>query len=172
MRLQRLTLDIGCGERKKGDIGIDLRKTGAVDVIADARMLPFKDESFDYVYSSHLIEHFSHREVKKVLLEWVRILKRKGTIEIRCPDLRARSLLFFLNPSWRNVMHIYGSQDYCGAEHKCGFSYSLLKNLLESCGIKSIKRIIKIKGYKGLPFIPDCLHVKGIKNNEIKKILQ
>lgn len=157
-----LKLDIGCGEGpKKGNIGVDLRKTGSVDIVADARMLPFKDESFEHVYSSHLIEHFSHQEVKQVLAEWVRVLKKQGVIEIRCPDLRARALLFFLNPSWQNVKNIYGGQDYVGNQHKCGFSYGLLKQVLEPCGIKNIKRVIK--GYKGVPFIPDCLHVKGVK---------
>ena len=102
-------LDIGCGERKKkGCIGLDLRKTSSVNVVADARMLPFRDEAFDYIYSSHLLEHFSHREVKNVLVEWVRVLKTGETIEIRCPDLRARAFLFFLNPSWQNVRNIYG----------------------------------------------------------------
>jgi len=156
-----MMLDIGCGESKKGDIGVDLRKTGSVDIVADARMLPFKDESFDHVYSSHLIEHLSHREVRNVLVEWVRVLKKGGIIEIRCPDLRARALPFFLNPSWQNVKNIYGEQDYIGNYHKCAFSFGLLKHLLESCGIRNVKRIIK--GYKGVPFIPDCLHVKGVK---------
>ncbi|MEM5854509.1 MAG: hypothetical protein QXG39_06020 [Candidatus Aenigmatarchaeota archaeon] len=45
---------------------------------------------------------------------------------------------------------------------KCGFSYGLLRDLLKSCGIRDIKRIIK--GYKGIPFIPDCLHIRGIKS--------
>ena len=73
----KLVLDIGCGEKKlKGAIGVDVRKTKDVDIIADARYLPFKDEVFDHVYSSHLIEHFSHREVKEVIKEWVRVLKR------------------------------------------------------------------------------------------------
>ncbi len=156
-----MMLDIGCGEDKKGDVGVDLRITGSVDIVSDARMLPFKDGSFDHVYSSHLIEHFSHREVRDVLVEWVRVLKRGGVIEIRCPDLRARALLFFLNPSWQNVRNIYGTQDYVFNQHRCGFSYGLLKQLLKSCGIKNVKRVIK--GYKGIPFIPDCLHVKGIK---------
>jgi predicted SAM-dependent methyltransferase len=124
-------------------------------------MLPFSDESSDYIFSSHVIEHFSHREVSRVLAEWVRVLKKGGTIEIRCPDLRARAFLFFLNPTLQNVKNIYGGQDYAGDYHKCGFSYGLLKRLLESCGIRDIKRMIK--GYKGVPFIPDCLHVKGVK---------
>lgn len=158
-----MMLELGCGEaQKKGDIAIDFRKTSSVDVVADARMLPFKDESFDHLYSSHLIEHFSHREVRNVLVEWIRVIKKNGILEIRCPDLRARAFIFVLNPNWKNVFNIYGEQDYIGNYHYCGFSFKLLKNLLESCGIRNVKRIIK--GYKGIPFIPDCLHIKGLKN--------
>jgi len=156
-----MMLDIGCGQNKKGDIGLDVRKTNSVDIVADARMLPFKDESFDHVYSSETIEHFSHLEVRSVVAEWVRILKKDGVIEIQCPDLRARAFLFFLSPTWQNVRNVYGGQDYAGNYHQCGFSFSLLKGLLESCGIRNVKRIIK--GYKGIPFIPDCLHVTGSK---------
>ena len=159
-----LGLDIGCGDNKRiGFLGVDIRRTKVVDVITDARKLPFRDGSFDYVYSSHLIEHFSHQEIKSVLAEWVRILKKGGILEIRCPDLRARAFLFFFNPSWQNVINIYGGQDYADNYHKCGFSYGLLKSLLKSCGITKVKRVIKIKGYKNLPFIPEDLHVKGIK---------
>ncbi len=157
-----MMLDIGCGLSKREDsIGIDLRKVGSVDILADAHSLPFKNETFDHVYSSHTIEHFSHKETGKILTEWTRVLKSGGIIEIRCPDLRIRALLFFLNPSWKNVEHIYGEQNYVGGEHRCGFSYGLLKKSLESIGIKHVKRIIT--GYKGIPFIPDCLHIKGVK---------
>lgn len=155
-------LNIGCGEsRKKEAIGLDIRKMSSVDILADARMLPFRNESFNHVYSSHVIEHFGHREVSDVLTEWVRVLRRNGIIEIRCPDLRARALLFFMNPSWKNVKNIYGAQDHVGNYHKCGFSLQLLKGLLEACGIRDVKRVIK--GYKGIPFVPDCLLVRGVK---------
>lgn len=160
--MKGLTLDIGCDESKReGAIGVDFRKTSSVDVVADAHWLPFINESFGHVYSSHLIEHFSHQDVKSVLTEWVRCLRKGGILEIRCPDLRVRALLFFLNPSWQNVRNIYGAQNHACNYHKCGFSYGLLKDLLESCGIKEVKRVIK--GYKGIPFLPDCLHVKGVK---------
>lgn len=157
-----IKLDIGCGEEEISNaIRVDIRKTDIVDVIADARFLPFKDATFDYVYSSHLIEHFSHRDVKSVLLEWIRVLKKGGTIEIRCPYLRIRALIFFLNPSWQNMKNIYGEQDHAFNYHKAGFSYGLLKHILKDCGITNIKRVIR--GYKGIPFMPDCLHVQGVK---------
>jgi predicted SAM-dependent methyltransferase len=142
-------------------IGLDVRRTKAVDIIADARLLPFRNEAFDVVYSSHVIEHFSHREVKDVVREWARILKRRGTIEIRCPWLRVRALIFFLRPTWENVKNIYGGQENKWNFHKCGFSFGLLKQLLEECGIVRVRRVIE-RGFLGLPFLSD-LHVKGIK---------
>ena len=156
-------LDIGCGANKIAEeaIGVDIRRTKAVDIIADARQLPFKDEVFDHVYSSHLIEHFSHREVKNVLKEWFRVLKKDGTIEIRCPWLRVRALIFFLRPTWKNVKHIYGGQEHEGNFHKCGFSFGLLKELLEDVGIIKVRRVIK-RGYYGIPLLSG-LHVKGVK---------
>ncbi len=139
-----------------------MRKTKFVDVVADVRALPFRSEVFNQVFSAAVIEHFSHRQIRDVIVEWTRVLRSQGTLEIECPDLRARALLFFLFPNWKNIQDIYGGQDYDGNYHKCGFSYELLKSLLESCGIKQIKRVVR--GYKGIPFIPDCLHVKGIKS--------
>jgi len=116
-------LDIGCGDNKKVDLGLDARRTRSVDIVADARMLPSKNESIDHVYSSNTIEHFSHLEVGIVVVEWVRILKKGGVIEILCPDLRARAFLFFLSSSWQNVRNIYGGQDYTGNYQRCGFSF-------------------------------------------------
>ena len=128
-----LSLDIGCGESKRrGSIGVDIRRTSGVDVVSDARYLLFRNEVFDSVYSSYLLEHFSHREVQQVVAEWVRVLNKNDVIEIRCPDLRTRALLFFLNSTWYNVKNIYGEQDFPENTHKCGFSYGLLKGLLKS----------------------------------------
>jgi predicted SAM-dependent methyltransferase len=162
MRMDKCAVDIGCGESKlKGAIGIDLRKISGVNIVADARWLPIRDEALDEIYSSHLVEHFGHQETERLLSEWVRCLKKGGLFEIRCPDLRARCFLFFLNPSNENVRNIYGAQDYSGNTHLCGFSFGLLKKLLERNGITKIDRVIK--GYKWIPFIPDSLHIKGTK---------
>jgi predicted SAM-dependent methyltransferase len=160
--MEKCAIDIGCGEIKKDRaIGVDFRKTPCVNVVADARCLPFRDESLDHVFSSHIIEHFSRQEVDTILTEWVRCLKKGGVFEVRCPDLRARAFLFALSPSKQNIRNIYGEQDYPGNFHKNGFSFGILQNLLQQHGILNIKRIMK--GYKGIPFLPDCLHLKGIK---------
>lgn len=163
LQSKKLILEIGCGNKKvfPESIGLDARPLKGVDVIADAHNLPFEDEYFDHVYSSHVIEHFSHKNVKEVLNEWVRVLKKGGLFEVKCPDLRARSLIFAIKPTWGTIRNIYGSQDYPENFHKCGFSSNLLKELLTHAGIGKIKRVYG--GYKGIPFLPSDLHLIGVK---------
>jgi SAM-dependent methyltransferase len=50
------------------------RRTATVDVVAPGDDLPFEDDSYDFVFSSHVIEHFS--DPIKALYEWVRVARR------------------------------------------------------------------------------------------------
>jgi SAM-dependent methyltransferase len=45
-----------------------------VDVVAPGDDLPFADDSYDFVFSSHVIEHFP--DPIKALYEWVRVARR------------------------------------------------------------------------------------------------
>ena len=74
-------LNIGAGKRPiEGYISVDI-KDGT-----DARSLPYPDNSVDEVYAAHVLEHFGHREVPKVLEEWARVLKPNGLMRISVPD--------------------------------------------------------------------------------------
>lgn len=51
-------LNLGCGRTVlPGFVGLDMTLSAAVDVQASATELPFKDESFDLVVASHILEH-------------------------------------------------------------------------------------------------------------------
>jgi SAM-dependent methyltransferase len=50
------------------------RGTARVDVVANGDELPFDDDSHDFVFSSHVIEHFP--DPVKALYEWVRVARR------------------------------------------------------------------------------------------------
>jgi len=52
-----------------------------VDVVSEGDKLPFQDKSFDFVISSHVIEHFY--DPIKALLEWQRVARKY--IFIICP---------------------------------------------------------------------------------------
>ncbi|MCS6796375.1 MAG: methyltransferase domain-containing protein [Raineya sp.] len=49
--------------------------------------IPFPDESFEVVYHSHLLEHFTKTDGKKFLQECYRVLKSNGIIRVAVPDL-------------------------------------------------------------------------------------
>lgn len=50
----------------------------------DARILPFRDDTLDFLYSSHLLEDFW--PWKNLLEEWKRVVKPGGKIIILIPD--------------------------------------------------------------------------------------
>uniref|UniRef100_A0A914PFI4 Methyltransferase type 11 domain-containing protein n=1 Tax=Panagrolaimus davidi TaxID=227884 RepID=A0A914PFI4_9BILA len=54
-----------------------------VDVVASGDKLPFKNESYDFVISSHAIEHFF--DPIKTIEEWFRVIKINGYIFMTIP---------------------------------------------------------------------------------------
>ena len=58
-------------------------KPANVDVVANGDNLPFKDNSLDYVLSSHVIEHFF--DPIKAIHEWLRVIRSGGYIFIIVP---------------------------------------------------------------------------------------
>lgn len=82
-------LNLGCGHRyHKKWTNIDFRFTDK-EVMAYNLLkgIPFKDNTFDIVYHSNVIEHFSKEEAPKFLKECYRVLKPNGIIRIAFPDL-------------------------------------------------------------------------------------
>jgi predicted SAM-dependent methyltransferase len=47
----------------------------------------FHDETFDYIFSEHMIEHMSYHEGLNMLRECHRVLKKSGRVRISTPDL-------------------------------------------------------------------------------------
>lgn len=82
-------LDIGCGAWKicPGAIGVDSgRQWGApiADITHDGTKLPmFGDDSMDYVFSSHFLEHVV--DAKAALEEWWRVIKPGGCLVLYLP---------------------------------------------------------------------------------------
>jgi SAM-dependent methyltransferase len=57
--------------------------TPSADLIADAARIPIEDNSFDFVMSSHMLEH--HQDTLRVLHEWKRLLKPGGVLFLILP---------------------------------------------------------------------------------------
>ncbi len=51
------------------------------------KRLLFRDNSVDYIYTSHFLEHFKKFEAEKIIADCCRVLRNGGVIRIAVPDL-------------------------------------------------------------------------------------
>ncbi|MCK5320472.1 class I SAM-dependent methyltransferase [Candidatus Parcubacteria bacterium] len=62
-----------------------LKKNQLNSITGSIKKAPFKNETFDIIHCSHVIEHFSYPDITKVLNEMFRIVKTNGYVIIRSP---------------------------------------------------------------------------------------
>ena len=80
-------IDIGCGTQilQTDLMKLDIRPFDQLYGDGDATFLEeIEDESFDYVYSSHCLEHIS--DLKTCIKNWWRVLKPGGYLLIQVPE--------------------------------------------------------------------------------------
>ncbi len=81
-------LNVGCGALFASDWNnIDLFTHPDVHRYDVRRGLPYLDNVFDAVYSSHTLEHFSYHEGRVLIGEMYRVLKPGGVVRVVVPDL-------------------------------------------------------------------------------------
>jgi len=94
-RLNGINLNVGCGNNRiKGFINLDYimhpyyngDKSNCINYNMRSDPLPFKNNSVDNIYCSHVIEHIETIYVKKFIEESKRVLKTNGVLRIVCPD--------------------------------------------------------------------------------------
>lgn len=81
-------LQIGCGSNLlNGWLNTDLAyKRKLVGYLDASKKFPFHDQSFDYIFSEHNIEHLDIKEAFTMLSECYRILKPGGHLRIATPN--------------------------------------------------------------------------------------
>jgi SAM-dependent methyltransferase len=105
-------IELGCGSNKReGFYGLDIVQSPVTDCRIDLERdsLPFANDSIEYVYSSHTLEHLSYWS--KMLQEIVRVCKHDAVVEIWTPYGPSRDAclighLYFVNEShWRHICY-------------------------------------------------------------------
>jgi GT2 family glycosyltransferase len=130
---QEKILNLGCGDQVFGEVRLD-RYRGAANVIADAETsLPFKDDSFDVVYSRFVFEHL--RNPSFVLKEMVRVLEPEGKLVLITDN--AAFPPFHLPASFGSGFHA-GGYEGSGVEdrHYCLYTLEHLAHHFQYAGLK------------------------------------
>jgi predicted SAM-dependent methyltransferase len=115
-------LHLGCGANLiPGWLNTELTVAHAGAVFLDAtRPFPLPDNSMDFVFSEHMIEHVPHAQGMNLLRESFRVLKPGGHIRIATPDLAVILGLLSAEPNteaseyvqWFRARHLH---DFGGA---------------------------------------------------------
>jgi predicted SAM-dependent methyltransferase len=111
-------LNLGCGFQYSTQpewTNLDFVSRGE-GVIAHNLMngIPFESKTFDLVYHSHLLEHFSKEDGDKFINECFRVLRPGGIIRIAVPDLEqiVRNYLKYLETGLNNPGDKTNAQNY------------------------------------------------------------
>lgn len=129
-----LGVEVGCGLNKihTGAIGINLVLSDmdfgypfGAQIKADGISLPwFTDNSLDYLFSSHCLEHF--HEPEKALKEWTRVIREGGYLVLILPHKNY----------YPNIGHPQANKD-----HKHDFLPEDVKKIIDEIGKYEIIRI-------------------------------
>jgi len=125
-----MKINIGSGKDiRKGWVNLDMHNKHGAEVIFDlndvykGKKIPFKDNTFDYVYCSHVLEDFIDPMV--LIEEFIRICKFGGQIELKTP--------FETNNELTNIYH------------KTAFTLSKFVSITEEWGTINYGKRYKLK---------------------------
>lgn len=82
-------INLGCGEKySDGWINLDFHSTNSKVLSCNfLKGIPFEDNEIDVIYSSHVLEHFTFMDAKKILKDCYSKLKKDGILRIVVPDM-------------------------------------------------------------------------------------
>lgn len=139
----KIYINLGCGPSSgKEFINIDILPYPNIHYIQNIDDLSmFSDNSVDMVYASHVVEHIPREKLKKILLEWKRVLKPNGVFRFAVPDFD--SLIdIYLRKNDKNVEYVRDQilgQDPPYNNHYTLWNFDYAKKLLTELGYKNIK---------------------------------
>ena len=151
-RDQRVWLNLGSGASPYPNfVNIDINFARRPDMWLDVRHgTPFASGTVDAIYTRHVLEHFYHDELTRVLRDARRVLRPSGGIRILVPSLEVAcrayldgddSVLMTFPRPYRSRGGQVVNLLFCDGQHRMGFDFSLMQELLEDAGFTSIDRV-------------------------------
>ena len=139
-----MKLHLGCGERYlEGFIHVDLAQYDHIDYEMPVDNLEiFSDNSAEEIYASHVIEYFDREEIKSVLKEWNRVLKKNGVLRLAVPNFPELIKVYETSKDLSKILGpLYGKWkiDKKSIYHKTVYDEKSLTTVLEQAGFKNIR---------------------------------
>lgn len=154
-------LQIGCGANLLPDwLNTTLYPLTPGTVFLNACMpFPVADDSFDYIFSEHVIEHLEFEQSSSMLRECHRIMRTGGRIRLATPDLQQiialytkpeggaqRDYIRWIMDNFRPQVGAYSpahaiNQSFHGWRHKFIFDEATLEKALKEAGFVGVNRV-------------------------------
>lgn len=104
--------------------------------------IPFEDESVDFIYSSHFLEHLHKQDAHKLLVDCYRVLKPGGVIRICVPDLAYAISLYQAGDKeimLKDYFFVEDKESYF-ARHKYMYDLELLSSILQKALFSKVRQ--------------------------------
>ena len=138
-----IKVNLGCGWRNFGKdwIHIDGGDYPHLDS-KDIFNLPYKDNSIDLIYVSHVIEYFDREEILGILNKWKLKLKPGGILRLAVPNFHVMAKLYIESniPLNKFLGPLYGKMkmDNETIYHKTVYDFNSLSKILKVCGFTKV----------------------------------
>jgi predicted SAM-dependent methyltransferase len=149
LKNKSIKLNLGCGSKTKDEyLNVDIRNGKNVDLVATLVNLPFKKDSVDEIFSSHVIEHFPRFNLENEIFPyWYSLLKSGGKLVAFFPDAHTMATKYVNGEydfeSFATVT--FGGQDYKFNFHYIMFNEEFVTKLLKKAGFTNISFPVKGK---------------------------
>ena len=107
-----------------------------------ALSLPLKQNSVDFIYSSHFFEHLFKDDAARLIESCAGVLKPGGVIRISIPDLAYAVSLYSLGRKAEmldDYFFVEGKGSYL-ARHKYMYDFDMIRDVLERSGFSNVTR--------------------------------
>lgn len=155
----KVMLNVGCGtDYKEGWINIDNNsdhniEANRLDLNWDLRnSLPFPDDSVDFIFNEHFMEHLTVEEGQAAIKDLMRVLKPGGVMRIAMPDLE-EAIEAYQDPHWKENLFLekFGlgfvqtkaeliNMKFRWWGHKWLYNWEELERRLKEAGCSKMKR--------------------------------
>ncbi len=152
-----MKLQVGSGDHrvapalyKRADwVNVDIVTVPGLNVKATGTKLPFKNDSFEEIHCTHVLEHVTRDKYKPMLSEMYRVLKPGGHAYVEVPDFQGtvQCLTDAFAAGDTQAIHIwttsvYGKSEREGMSHHWGFYEGLLRREFRDVGFAEVARIV------------------------------